>query len=57
MDEGTLPSLLSLPYFNFVPLNDEIYKNTRNLLLKEEGNPFFFKSNNTGGPEGIGSSK
>jgi hypothetical protein len=37
-----VPSLLSLPYLGAVKTEDEIYQNTRKLLLSEE-NPFFFK--------------
>ncbi|MBS7564092.1 glycoside hydrolase family 125 protein [Mucilaginibacter sp. Bleaf8] len=50
MDDANIPSLLALPYLGAVDLNDEIYQNTRKLLLSED-NPFFFKG--TAG-EGIG---
>ena len=42
MDDANVPSLLSLPYLKYVSPGDEIYKNTRNLVLSES-NPFFFK--------------
>jgi meiotically up-regulated gene 157 (Mug157) protein len=50
MDDANVPSLLSLPYLGAVPVNDEIYQNTRKLLLSED-NPFFFKGRHG---EGIG---
>jgi meiotically up-regulated gene 157 (Mug157) protein len=33
MDDANVPSLLSLPYLGFVDKNDEIYLNTRKLIL------------------------
>lgn len=42
MDDANVPSLLSLPYLGAVKVEDEIYQNTRKLLLSED-NPFFFK--------------
>lgn len=50
MDDANVPSLLSLPYLNAVPTNDNVYTNTRKFVLSPD-NPFFFKG--TAG-EGIG---
>ncbi|MBS1914768.1 MAG: glycoside hydrolase family 125 protein [Bacteroidetes bacterium] len=50
MDDANVPSLLSLPYLNYVSTNDTLYKNTRQFLLSEN-NPFFFKGK---AGEGIG---
>lgn len=51
MDDANLPSLLSLPEMNFVSVQDEVYKNTRQMILSKSGNPYYLK-----GPhfEGIG---
>ena len=51
MDDGNIPSLLSLPYLGCIQSNDPLYLNTRNLLLSEN-NPFYFKGKMA---EGIGS--
>jgi meiotically up-regulated gene 157 (Mug157) protein len=51
MDDGNIPSLLSLPYLGVVPKTDVVYQNTRRMLLSTE-NPFFFKGT---AAEGIGS--
>jgi meiotically up-regulated gene 157 (Mug157) protein len=50
MDDANVPSLLALPYLDSIDLNDEVYQNTRKLVLSED-NPYFFKG--TAG-EGIG---
>lgn len=39
-DDGNIPNLLSLPYLGAVDPNDEIYQNTRKLLLSAE-NPYW----------------
>lgn len=51
MDDGNVPSLLSMPYLGSVLNNDMVYQNTRQYVLSEE-NPFFFKGK---AAEGIGS--
>lgn len=51
MDDANVPSLLALPYLNAVPNTDQVYQNTRNVLLSPH-NPFFFKGR---AAEGIGS--
>ncbi len=42
MDDPNIPSLLSLPYLGYCDSNDEIYQNTRKLILSE-WNSFFAK--------------
>jgi len=57
MDDANVPSLLSLPFLGFVSINDEIYRNTRELVLSLEENPYYFKGlagEGVGGPhEGL----
>jgi uncharacterized protein len=50
MDDANVPSLLALPYLGCVDKNEEIYKNTRNLVWSAD-NPYFFKGK---AAEGIG---
>lgn len=42
MDDGNVPSLLSLPYLGYIDINDPIYINTRNKLLSIQRNPYYF---------------
>ena len=41
MDDGNVPSLLSLPYLGYCSADDPVYKNTRKFILSKE-NPFYF---------------
>ncbi|PVI03563.1 glycoside hydrolase family 125 protein [Periconia macrospinosa] len=41
MDDANLPSLLALPLLGFVSADDEIYKNTRKMILEKKGNPYY----------------
>jgi uncharacterized protein len=41
MDDANVPSLLSLPLLGFVDASDEIYQNTRRMILSSQGNPYF----------------
>lgn len=50
MDDANVPSLLSMPYLNTVPLKDQVYQNTRRMVLSQD-NPYFFKGK---AAEGIG---
>lgn len=51
MDDANIPSLLSLPEMQFTDMNDEVYQNTRKMILSTKGNPYYLL-----GPffEGIG---
>ncbi|GAA5118025.1 glycoside hydrolase family 125 protein [Luteolibacter yonseiensis] len=51
-DDGNIPNLLSLPYLGAVKQDDEIYLNTRKLLLSDQ-NPYWCigkAANGLGGP-------
>ncbi|MDB5016865.1 MAG: hypothetical protein JWQ84_1697 [Mucilaginibacter sp.] len=50
MDDANVPSLLALPYLDALPQNNEIYQNTRRMVLSD-ANPYFFKGK---AAEGIG---
>jgi meiotically up-regulated gene 157 (Mug157) protein len=41
MDDANLPSLLALPLLGFVGSDDEVYRNTRKMVLSSQGNPYF----------------
>ncbi|KAI9375647.1 hypothetical protein BJX61DRAFT_105302 [Aspergillus egyptiacus] len=41
MDDANVPSLLSLPVLGFVHQDDEVYKNTREMILSKDGNPYY----------------
>ena len=51
IDDGNIPSLLSLPYLGAVNNDDEIYQNTRRFVLSEN-NPYFCKGKAANGPGG-----
>lgn len=51
MDDANMPSLLALPFLGFVDKNDEVYANTRKLILSQAGNPYYLKGK---GFSGIG---
>lgn len=40
MDDANLPSLLALPLLGFVDANNEVYRNTRAMILDRAGNPY-----------------
>ena len=53
MDDANLPSLLALPLMGFVEADDEVYKNTRKMILEKNGNPYYLSGDNfkgIGGP-------
>lgn len=41
MDDANIPSLLSLPDMGYCSINDQIYQNTRTMILSKLGNPYF----------------
>ena len=52
IDDGNIPSLLSLPYLGALKLDDRIYQHTRRFVLSES-NPYFSKgiaASGVGGP-------
>ncbi|KAL4883435.1 hypothetical protein BJY04DRAFT_25611 [Aspergillus karnatakaensis] len=51
MDDANVPSLLSLPMLGFVDNDDLIYKNTREMVLSKDGNPYYLTGS---GFQGIG---
>lgn len=51
MDDANVPSLLSLPYLGACSADDEVYQNTRRLILSER-NPYFYTGSEA---QGIGS--
>jgi meiotically up-regulated gene 157 (Mug157) protein len=48
MDDPNIPSLLSLPYLGYCELDDEVYQNTRKLILSD-WNSFFAKGERANG--------
>lgn len=53
IDDANIPSLLSLPLLGFVDASDQIYQNTRRMILSQRGNPYFLsgaKFSGIGGP-------
>ncbi|GAC1456106.1 MAG: glycoside hydrolase family 125 protein [Vulcanimicrobiaceae bacterium] len=51
MDDANIPSLLSIPYFGYLPENNSLYRATRDFVLSDR-NPYFFKGKYA---EGVGS--
>lgn len=41
MDDANLPSLLALPLLGFTSTDNDIYRNTRKMILSKTGNPYF----------------
>jgi hypothetical protein len=53
MDDANIPSLLSLPLLEFVDKDDEVYLNTRKMILSADGNPYYLEGSafhGIGGP-------
>jgi len=42
-DDANLPSLVSLSYLGFVTQKDEVYRNTRELMLSPK-NPYYYQN-------------
>jgi len=51
IDDGNVPSLLSLPYLGAVKPEDKTYQNTRHLVLSE-ANPYYCQGKAANGPGG-----
>ena len=49
MDDANLPSLLSLPLLGFVKSSDEVYQNTRRMILERAGNPYYLEGKDFSG--------
>ena len=43
MDDANIPSLLSIPDLGYTKIDDEIYQNTRKMILSKQGNPYYLK--------------
>jgi meiotically up-regulated gene 157 (Mug157) protein len=51
IDDGNVPSLLSLPYLGAVKADDKIYQHTRHLVLSD-ANPYYCQGTAANGPGG-----
>lgn len=51
MDDANVPSLLSIPYFGYLPKTNSVYLATRRFVLSDR-NPYFFRGSYA---EGVGS--
>ncbi|GGD50266.1 glycoside hydrolase family 125 protein [Paenibacillus nasutitermitis] len=51
MDDANVPSLLSIPYLDYVDADDPVYRNTRKLILSR-ANPYYYEGK---AASGIGS--
>ena len=51
IDDGNVPSLLSLPYLGAVKTGDKIYQHTRHLVLSD-ANPYYCQGRAANGPGG-----
>jgi hypothetical protein len=51
IDDGNVPSLISLPYLGAVPVDDRTYQNTRRLVLSD-ANPYYCYGKAANGPGG-----
>lgn len=49
MDDANLPSLLALPLLGFVDKSNEVYQNTRKMILQKKGNPYYLTGDDFSG--------
>lgn len=49
MDDANLPSLLALPVMGFCDRNNDVYQNTRKMILNRHGNPYFLEGQSFSG--------
>ncbi|KAL8972606.1 MAG: hypothetical protein Q9183_000464 [Haloplaca sp. 2 TL-2023] len=49
MDDANLPSLLALPAMGFLEKDDQVYQNTRKMILEREGNPYYMNGRSFAG--------
>jgi meiotically up-regulated gene 157 (Mug157) protein len=49
MDDANLPSLLALPLLGFTDSTNEVYQNTRKMILQKKGNPYFLSGSDFSG--------
>jgi len=53
MDDANIPGLLSMPYYDFVDVNDPLYLNTRAAIMSNRSNPYWISGkagSGVGGP-------
>ncbi|SCW00793.1 LAFE_0C12112g1_1 [Lachancea fermentati] len=53
MDDANIPSLLSLPDLGFINAHDQVYQNTRKMIMSKDGNPYYIQGSHfqgIGGP-------
>lgn len=48
MDDANIPSLLSIPYFGYLPAKNSLYKTTREFVLSDR-NPYYFAGKTASG--------
>ena len=56
MDDANVPSLLALPILGFVDRDDQVYQNTRKMVLQKETNPYYLQGKAFKGIGGLCSS-
>ncbi|KAF1969660.1 hypothetical protein BU23DRAFT_601435 [Bimuria novae-zelandiae CBS 107.79] len=52
MDDANLPSLMALPLLGFTDVNNEVYQNTRKMILQKKGNPYYLEGKDFSGVGG-----
>lgn len=49
MDDANIPSLLSIPDLGYKPIDDEVYQNTRRMVLDRRSNPYYLEGRHFAG--------